>query len=130
MINLHEIMGPSRDRTRDPWICSQTRICCQTFPTALHSPVKMKVSNHSVNNQICCFPRFFQLGLDARNPIFRVYDQVRFISVYLATETSWNVETAHSKCNCSTTKALIRLHGCAGWSLLLLFACNSQAPRL
>ena len=23
-------MGPSRDRTRDPWICSQTRICCQT----------------------------------------------------------------------------------------------------
>ena len=23
-------MGPDRDRTRDPWICSQTRICCQT----------------------------------------------------------------------------------------------------
>ena len=23
-------MGPGRDRTRDPWICSQTRICCQT----------------------------------------------------------------------------------------------------
>ena len=23
-------MGPSRDRTRDPWICSQTRICNQT----------------------------------------------------------------------------------------------------
>ena len=30
MINLHESMGPGRDRTRDPWICSQTRICCQT----------------------------------------------------------------------------------------------------
>ena len=26
MINLHESMGPDRDRTRDPWICSQTRI--------------------------------------------------------------------------------------------------------
>ena len=23
-------MGPGRDRTRDPWIYSQTRICCQT----------------------------------------------------------------------------------------------------
>ena len=30
MINLHESMEPGRDRTRDPWICSQTRICCQT----------------------------------------------------------------------------------------------------
>ena len=30
MINLHKSMGPGRDRTRDPWICSQTRICCQT----------------------------------------------------------------------------------------------------
>ena len=25
MINLHESMGPGWDRTRDPWICSQTR---------------------------------------------------------------------------------------------------------
>ena len=24
-------MGPGRDRTRDPLICSQTRICCQTY---------------------------------------------------------------------------------------------------
>ena len=30
MINLHESMGLGRDRTRNPWICSQTRICCQT----------------------------------------------------------------------------------------------------
>ena len=30
MINLHESMGPDRDRTRDPWICNQTRICSQT----------------------------------------------------------------------------------------------------
>ena len=30
MINLHESMGPGWDRTRDRWICSQTRICCQT----------------------------------------------------------------------------------------------------
>ena len=25
MINLHESMGPSQDRTRDPWICNQTQ---------------------------------------------------------------------------------------------------------
>ena len=30
MINLHESMRPGRDGTRDPWICSQIRICCQT----------------------------------------------------------------------------------------------------
>ena len=30
MINLNESMGPGRDRTRDPWICSQLRICNQT----------------------------------------------------------------------------------------------------
>ena len=29
-INLHESMRPGRDRTRDPWICSQLRICNQT----------------------------------------------------------------------------------------------------
>ena len=31
MINLHKSMEPGRDLTRDPWICSQTRICCQTL---------------------------------------------------------------------------------------------------
>ena len=30
MINLHESMGPGRDRTHDPWISSQTSICSQT----------------------------------------------------------------------------------------------------
>ena len=30
MINLHESMGPGRDQTRDPWICSQTGIFSQT----------------------------------------------------------------------------------------------------
>ena len=32
MINLHESIVPGRDGTRDPWICSQTRICSQTEP--------------------------------------------------------------------------------------------------
>ena len=31
MINLHESMGSCQDETRDPWICSQTRICSQTL---------------------------------------------------------------------------------------------------
>ena len=29
-INLNEGMETGRDRTRDPWICSQARICSQT----------------------------------------------------------------------------------------------------
>ena len=34
MINLHEIMGPGRDRTRDPWIC----IYCQTLSDCATRP--------------------------------------------------------------------------------------------
>ena len=30
MINLNKSMGPGWDLTRNPWICSQTRMCCQT----------------------------------------------------------------------------------------------------
>ena len=30
MTDLDEIMGPSRDRTHDPWICIKTYICSQT----------------------------------------------------------------------------------------------------
>ena len=30
MINPHKSMGPDRDRIRNPWICSQAHICCQT----------------------------------------------------------------------------------------------------
>ena len=42
MINLHESMVPGRDRTRDPWICSQTRVCQpDTLPTALRGPVQI-----------------------------------------------------------------------------------------
>ena len=47
MINLLESMEPGRDRTREPWICSHTRICCQvtdcaTRPsgTCLKQPLK------------------------------------------------------------------------------------------
>ena len=38
MINLHESMGPDRDLTRDPWICSQTHMLPYTLPTALCGP--------------------------------------------------------------------------------------------
>ena len=31
MINLLQSMGLGWDQTRDPWICSQTGICCQTL---------------------------------------------------------------------------------------------------
>ena len=46
MINLHESMGPGRDRTRDPWICSQLRICNQTR-YRLHYAARY-VSNHMI----------------------------------------------------------------------------------
>ena len=44
MINFHESMGLGQDRTQDPWICSQTRICCQT------------------SYRLCCVVRSFLTG--------------------------------------------------------------------
>ena len=41
MINYYKSMGPGRV-TRDPWICSQIRICSQTLPTALRGPVSYR----------------------------------------------------------------------------------------
>ena len=61
MINPHESMGPGRGRTRDPWICSQTRICSQTgyrlryvarswgFEWLIKSEVLLKVCFQNVN---------------------------------------------------------------------------------
>ena len=34
MMNLHESLGPGRDQTLDPWICSQAQ------PNALRCPVE------------------------------------------------------------------------------------------
>ena len=52
IINLLESMGPGRDRTRDPWICSQTRIAWEVnyyIKTGVVSPVcnYLRPSNNS-----------------------------------------------------------------------------------
>ena len=59
MINLHESMGPGRDRTRDPLICSQTRICCQTryrmryaaryLSILIHFVISLPNAHHVIN---------------------------------------------------------------------------------
>ena len=48
-------MGPGRDRTRDPWICSQTRICCQTryrlrYAARSDEPVQLLLSLETLND--------------------------------------------------------------------------------
>ena len=68
------------------------------------------------------------MGFVARKPIFGVSDKVRLKPVSLATETSQEIEILLVASldmilsNERTTKALIRLHGCTGWSAFLLFA--------
>ena len=58
----------------------------------------------------------------------RVCDQLRFKPACSATETSYNLEILDLETRDiilsqgRTTKALIRLRGCAGWSAPLLFA--------
>ena len=56
-------MGPDRDRTRDPWICSQTRICCQTRYRLRYAARRKIKKTHSVlpilygNVQGCVFAK-------------------------------------------------------------------------
>ena len=68
------------------------------------------------------------MGLKATKPVFGVSDKARLKPVSSATETSYKLENllvasldmihSHKR----ITKALIRLHGCVGWSAHLLFA--------
>ena len=68
------------------------------------------------------------MGLDVTQPVFGVSDKAGFKPVSSAIETSLKIEilpvaslhTVHSKK--PITKATIRLWGCTGWSVPLLFA--------
>ena len=68
------------------------------------------------------------MGLDARKPVFRVFDIVGFIPACPAAETSWKIEISPEASldmilsKKRITKALISLRGCAGWSVPLLVA--------
>ena len=65
-----------------------------------------------------------------RKPALGVYSQVRFIPTCSAMEASQYIDILHVAsftimlCRQQTTKVLIRLQGCVGWSVPLLFTCN------
>ena len=61
MINLHKSMGLGWNRTRDPWICSQTRICCQTryrLRYVARYKSKLKASYVTKKFSVICLPVF------------------------------------------------------------------------
>ena len=68
------------------------------------------------------------MGLVMRKPVFGVSEKASFKPVSSATETSWNIEISPVArkhmilSQTGITKALIRLHFCAGWSAPVLFA--------
>ena len=68
------------------------------------------------------------MGLDATKPVFAVSDKTRLKPFSSATVTSQKIEILLVASldmilsNKQITKALIRLHGCAGWSAPVLFA--------
>ena len=72
--------------------------------------------------------RQYTWAMSCKNVSSRIFDQIRFKSVCSATEASQNLETLdipsiHIILSTQrTTKVLIRLRGCAGWSAPLLFA--------
>ena len=69
-----------------------------------------------------------QMSAVTRKPAFGVFDQVRLKPACSAAETSWRLEISDTENGYIilsrkwTTKVLIRLHRCAGWSAPLLFA--------
>ena len=70
----------------------------------------------------------YKMSLDTRILVFWVCDQVRLKRACAATEASWSLELSDIETRYImlsrqwTTKALIRLRGCACWSAPLLFA--------
>ena len=68
------------------------------------------------------------MGSEAKKPVFGVSDNVIPKPTSSATETIYKSEILHVASfdmilsNKLITKALIRLQGCAGWSVPLLFA--------
>ena len=72
------------------------------------------------------------MGLNARRPILRVYDHARLKPTCSVTESTCSkkaeiLRVASLSIILSrgrTTKALIRLRGCVGWSAPLIFKCN------
>ena len=68
------------------------------------------------------------MSLVTRKPVFEVFDQIRLKLACSATETSKSLEILYLVSieiilsRQQTIKALIRLHGCGGWSAPLLFA--------
>ena len=89
MINLHESMGPGRDRTRDPWICSQLRICSQTRYRLSYAapkiPVILKhyhvnlVFSDLIDRNTCCFKRPGGFGCC---PFYKVVILLLFLFVW------------------------------------------------
>ena len=79
-----------------------------------------------------CFPPplICRLGALCMGYDARVFNQVRHKPTCSATETSYNCEIMCASGRVmilfrkQKTQALIRLHGCSGWSAPLLFACN------
>ena len=72
------------------------------------------------------------MSLVTKKPVFGVCDQLRFKPACSATETSQGLEILDIASidivlsKQQTTKALIRLCGCAGWSAPLLFAYSKN----
>ena len=108
----------------------------------LNCALKMVNVTNIILHLPCVFSKYFRpcfniivlicikdkMGLVARKPVFGVSDKASLKQVSSATEISLKIEISPvaslhiilSKTR--TTKALIRLRGCAGWSAPVLFA--------
>ena len=100
-------------------VCSLTRHFCQIWTLSFLRIVKC---NHYLH----------KWSLVTRKPVFGVCAQLRLKPACSADETSYGLEISAIASRGiilsrqRTTKVLIRLRGCAGWPVALLFAYNKS----
>ena len=112
MINLHESMVPGRDRTRDPWICSQTRICSKTryrlryaarFTAIVHLAIQVACFDAIFDCITNMIGRLFNLHIVKSTPNNQTWERRGFL-IFVLTLTSYFMFSSCSvKCSVKMT---------------------------
>ena len=82
-------MGPGWDGTRDPWICSQTRICCQI--------------RYRLRYTVCTLVVIIQDQSELPQSIPWIYFDNVILMLHNVTLTSQKPCQHNNKCDCSKT---------------------------
>ena len=131
MINPHESMGLGQNQTRNPWMCSQTRICrhvadCAMWPPHHHQPPPPPTTTRHAINDDC---------VDALRPSQQFFSHVGMISCFpdlkqwIKCLAQWHNTVISSESGTSNSQTpsimLYQLSHCASAQNRYLFLCIS-----